>query len=435
MHNLKNKIRKIIADNRERIIAIGEQISHHPELGYREFKTSQLICDLLAELGLPVQKNLAITGCRAVLESGRPGPTVAILGELDALPVPSHPLADPVTGAAHACGHHAQIATLAGAAIALIKSKAIEKLSGKIAFIACPAEEFQGFDFCRKLIAEKKIAYCGGKAELIRLGVFDDVDIAMMIHAGGERFSPSGFNGFVMKKIVFAGKASHAGQGPHLGVNALSMARQALALIDAQRETFNEQDSVRIHGIITYGGTVVNVVPDRVELELQIRAKTPSAVRAAAMKVERCLQAAALAFGGAVKVETLPGYQPFKCCQELEQLHAANLKTLVPEATFSTGSHRGSSTDMGDVSMIIPSLHAYNGGFAGSPHGADFMVADPEQAYVQPAALLALNTVDLLFGDAAVGKRIAAMPTTLSRGEYRALMQETSKPAEWDYRK
>jgi len=184
MHDLKNQIRSAIDASRERIIAIGEQILHHPELGYREFQASRLMRDLFVELGLPVQENLAITGCRAVLDSGRPGPTVALLGEFDALPVPAHPLADPATGAAHACGHHAQSAALAGAAIALTTSKAIEKLSGKIVFIACPAEEFQGVDFCRKLIAEKKLVYCGGKAELIRLGVFDDVDIAMLIHGG-----------------------------------------------------------------------------------------------------------------------------------------------------------------------------------------------------------------------------------------------------------
>ncbi len=435
MHNLKNAIRSAIAANRERIIAIAETILHHPELGFREFQASQLMRNLFVELGLPIQENLAITGCRAVLDSGRPGPTVALLGEFDALPVPGHPFADPATGAAHACGHHAQSAALAGAAIALVKSKAIEKLAGKIVFIACPAEEFQGFDFCRKLIAEKKVVYCGGKAELIRLGVFDDVDIAMLMHAGSEHFSPASFNGFVMKKIIFGGKSSHAGLKPHLGINALSMARQALAMIDAQRDTFEDQDSVRIHGIITHGGAAVNVVPDRVEMELQIRAKTPAAIRDAAEKVERCLQGAALAFAGEIKVENLPGYMPFKSCPELELLHATNLKSLAPEVPFTTGSHRGSSTDMGDVSMIIPSLHAYNGGFAGTPHSNDFLCTDPDKAYVQTANLLALNAVDLLFGDAATGKRIAALPTTLSRDEYRKLMLETTRPAEWNYKK
>ncbi len=435
MLDLKNQIRMAIAANRERIIAIARQILHHPELGYREVQASRLMRNLFMELGLPVQENLAITGCRAVLDSGRPGPTVALLGEFDALPVPAHPLADPATGAAHACGHHAQSAALAGAAIALTASNAIEKLSGKIVFLCCPAEEFQGVDFCRKLIAEKKLVYCGGKAELIRLGVFDDIDVAMLIHGGCDHFSPASFNGFVMKKVIFTGKASHAGLKPQLGINALSMARQALNLIDAQRDTFEDQDSVRIHGIITHGGAAVNVVPDRVEMELQIRAKTPAAIQDAAAKVERCLQAAAIAFAGAVQVETLPGYQPFKSCPALEQLHADNLKSLAPEVTFSTGIHRGSSTDMGDVSMIIPSLHAYNGGFTGTPHSTDFLVSDPDKAYVQAAALLAMNTIDLLFGDADTGRRIAALPTTLSREEYRKLMQETSRPAEWNYRK
>ena len=177
---------------------------------------------------------------------------------------------------------------------------------------------------------------------------------------------------------------------------------------------------------------MVNVVPDRVELELLIRAKTRR--QSVPCHENRTLpQAAALAFGGAVKSKPCPATNLLNVVRSLSAARA-NLKILDPEATFSlvliAPPH-----DMGDVSMIIPSLHAYNGGFTGTPHGADFLVADPDKAYVQPAALLALNTVDLLFGDAAVGKRIAAMPTTLSREEYRALMQETSKPAEWDYRK
>ena len=198
---LKQKMISAVDSRREEIIAVAEKILHNPELGYREVKTAALVAAELQKLGLTPRCGLAVTGVRADIDSGRPGPKIAIMGELDALPVPSHTFADPETGAAHACGHHAQLAMMLGAAAALVP--VVKELSGSLAFIAVPAEEFQSLEYCRELIASGKISYCGGKPELIRQGVLDDIDAVLLIHAGHDTFTPESFNGFCMKQILF----------------------------------------------------------------------------------------------------------------------------------------------------------------------------------------------------------------------------------------
>lgn len=418
MKNLSELHSAVIASidrRRDEILAVAEKICCNPETGFQEFKTAALAADELRKLGLSPRENLAITGVRADIDSGKPGPRIAIMGELDALTVPSHPFADPETGAAHACGHHAQIAMMLAAAYALVP--VIKELAGSLAFIAVPAEEFQKLEYCRELIRQKKISYCGGKAEFIKLGIFDDIDAALLIHAGHDTFTPASFNGFCMKQIIFSGKSAHGGLRPWDGINAASMARQALNMIDAQRDTFDDKDAVRIHGVISDGGKAVNVIPHRAELELQVRAKTPDAIRNACQVVDRCAKAAAMAFGGGVAINNLGGYMPFKGCPELDAIHAENLKNL-NGGTLGNCGHRGSSTDMGDVSMLIPALHAYSGGFAGSPHAKDFLMTDPEKAVIDGAKLLAMDAVTLLANDAGIGRMIAALPPEMSKEEY-----------------
>ena len=427
---LKQEVIAHIDRNRAKILELADDILHHPEPGYREFRTAERVKEELVKLGLTPKTGLAVTGVRADIDSSRPGPKIAVMGELDALPVPTHPFADPKTGAAHACGHHAQITMMLAAAGALVPI--VKELSGSLAFIAVPAEEFQALDYCRKLIAEKKIGFCGGKPEFIRLGLLDDLDAVLLIHAGHDTFTPESFNGFCMKQIVFEGKAAHGGLRPWDGINAASMARQALNMIDAQRDTFDDKDSVRIHGIISDGGTAVNVVPARAVLELQVRAKTPDAVTHACAVVDRCVRAAAMAFGGSARIANLGGYLPYQSCPELNAVHAQNLKELNGGVLGNFG-HRGSSTDMGDVSMLIPALHAYSGGFAGSPHTKDFVVTDPEKAYIDGAKLLAMDAVELLAGGAEKGRRIAALPRKMDKSTYLKYKELLSSTEEFHY--
>lgn len=430
MNELKQKVIKTIEENRARLLETADFLLKNPELGYCEYKTSAFVRSELEKLGLTVKTDLAITGLRADIDSGKPGPRIAIMGELDALPVPSHPFADPATGAAHACGHYAQLLMMLAAAQALVP--VIGELSGSIAFLAVPAEEFQALEYCKKLIKEGKIAYCGGKPEFIRQGVLDDIDMVLLIHAGHDTFTPESFNGFCMKQIIFKGKAAHGGLSPWLGVNAASMARQALNMIDSQRDTFKDVDSVRIHGVISDGGKAVNVVPARAELELQIRAKTPDAVQEACALVDRCVKAAAMAFGGSVEINNLGGYMPYQSCAKLNAVHADNLQELCGGVLTNFG-HRGSSTDMGDVSMLMPALHAYSGGFSGSPHAKDFVAVDPEKAYIQGAKLLAMDAISLLSNDAAAAREIASLPKMMDKQTYLNYKNNMTTCEEFNY--
>ena len=415
---LKLQVCEYLDAHRDELIRSGEELLHLPELAYREYRTSEFVGKWFAELGLKECTDLAITGRRADVSTGRPGPRVAVLGELDALIVPRHPFADPKTHAAHACGHHANLNAMLGCAAALARPEVLKHLSGGLAFIAAPSEECQDQPYIASLVAAGKLRFFGGKSELIAEGIFDDVDISLMLHAGDRNYTPSGFNGFVMKKLVFHGRSAHAGANPERGINAISMMRSAMALVDAQRDTFRDEDHVRIHGYIPEGGAAVNVVPDRAVYTVQVRGATPEAVRDASNKVDRCVRAAAVAFGGTAEVCNLFGFMPLVAYADLDDIHENNARFVAPEAPFERGVYRPSSTDMGDVSMIMPALHGYFRGFSGTAHTDDFLAADPVQAYVEPAKMLALNVIDLLYGDGGCAAKIAAAKPPMTRAEY-----------------
>lgn len=410
---LKRDICAAIERRGDQIITIGETIRHHPELGFKEIKTARLVEQTLKELGLSVQTGLALTGVRGTLAGARQGPTFALLGELDGLVVSDHPLADPETGAAHACGHNAQIAGLLGAVMGLRDTKALQHLAGRVVVFAVPAEEYGDVAWRIQQAREDKLEFLGGKPELLRLGHFDDVDMAMMIHTTPrpeDRRAGVGVsnNGCVVKTVRYLGKASHAGGAPHMGINALYAANVGLTAINALRETFHEDHTIRVHPIITQGGIQVNVIPADVRLETYVRGKTVEAILDANTKVDRALRAGALALGAQVEIETLPGYLPLFNNLDMAEVFKANAIALLGEEHYTTVGHRTGSTDMGDISHVMPTLHPYMGGATGMGHGADFQITDPTLAYLGPAKALALTTVDLLWGHAEVARGILA---------------------------
>ena len=202
----------------------------------------------MKELGLRTETGLAITGTKAYLnEEKKDTASLALLGELDALRIPEHAHANPETDAAHCCGHHAQMAGIFGAALALTVPEIAEKLDGQVVFFATPAEEYGEIGFKNELRAQEKIKYGGGKCELIRIGAFDDIDLNLAHHTtiGNEVVIRKGSgNGFVSKVIRYKGKAAHAAGSPHLGVNALNAAALGLTALQYQRETFQDKDTV-----------------------------------------------------------------------------------------------------------------------------------------------------------------------------------------------
>ena len=183
MDKYKQAVCDVIDKNRDKIIAIGEKILNNPEMGFKEFKTSKYVTELYKEIGLKDITHHSITGVKGWVKGKSDKARIAVIGELDAVLSPLHPYADKETGAAHACGHNAQIASLIGCAIGLINSKAINSLDGDICFFAVPAEEHVETEYRNKLIKDGKISYLSGKQDLIATGAFDDIDMDLMTHS------------------------------------------------------------------------------------------------------------------------------------------------------------------------------------------------------------------------------------------------------------
>jgi amidohydrolase len=408
--DLKRRVWQAIERHGEEIIGLGEQIRRHPELGFKEVKTARLVEDTLSRLGLKPRAGLALTGVRAdLVGKAGAGPTFALLAELDALVVAGHPGADPETGAAHACGHNAQVAGLLGCAMGLSDAQAMEHLAGRVVLFAVPAEEYGDVEWRVRQARQGKLEFLGGKPELLRLGHFDDVDLAMMIHAtarpeDGKAGVPQSNNGCVVKTVRYIGRAAHAGGAPHLGINALYAAQIGLTAINAIRETFRDEDTIRVHPIITHGGSQVNVIPGEVRIETYVRGRTVEAILEAERRVDRALRAGALALGAKVEIETLPGYLPMQCDATMAQYFKQNAVTLVGEEHYKQIGHRTGSTDMGDLSQVMPVLHPYIGGARGTGHGPDYEIVDKPLAYVTPAKALAAMVIDML-ADGATGAR------------------------------
>jgi amidohydrolase len=409
---LKAAVCEAIDRHGNEIIELGERILHHPETGFNETKTAALVADKMRALGLEPQTGLALTGVKGRLRGKAPGPRVAFVGELDSLRTSDHPLADAHTGAAHSCGHNAQVAGMLGVAMGLQAVQAQDLLSGELIFFAVPAEEFIDVEERLKRRDKGEIEFLLGKPELVAKGHFDDIDMAMMIHAGSHdqmkkrSYIADSSNGALVKQIRFLGRASHAGGAPQLGINALSAAQIALNAIHCQRESFHDHDTIRIHPIITKGGDAVSVVPAEVTMETFVRGGSLEAIVDANMKVDRCLRAGAMAMGAEVEINTIPGYLPQRNNRAMGELFGANVEAMFGEGQFDIGGHRTGSTDMGDIAHMIPVIHPYVASATGKTHGADFRITEPEHAYLTPAKLLAMTAIDLLWDNATPARQV-----------------------------
>jgi amidohydrolase len=430
---LKQRVIAEIDRQAEHLIAIGEDIFRHPELGFKETRTAGVVGREFQRLGLSYHEQLALTGLKTVVSGASGGGlTVAVLGELDSVLVADHPSADPSTGAAHCCGHNAQITTMLGVANGLLGSGVLAELAGNVAFFAVPAEEYVEIDFRVGLRDAGQTEFIGGKAELVRLGAFDDIDMVMMVHAaaeeGGIGFLNTSCNGFIGKQARFIGKAAHAGGAPYRGVNALYAAQLALEAINAQRETFRDEDTVRVHPILTRGGDLVNVIPNDVRFETMVRGKTAEAIEDAGRKVDRALRAGALAMGAQVEITTLPGYMPLINQRQMADLFRDNFLEFYPADEWRELGHGTWSSDVGDLAHIMPTIEPNVAGFSGTVHGSDWAITDQQLAYILPAKLMAMTIVDLLAAGASGARGILdAYTPPMTKDEYLAFMRRNNR--------
>lgn len=411
---LKRRVCEAIRARRADIKAVAESVFAEPELGFKETKTSEKIRAQFEKLGLTCETGWGLTGVRARMNGRKSRKTVALLGELDAIVCREHPQADPKTGAAHCCGHHVQLANLVAVGMAFKDAGIMNELDGDLVLFAVPAEEYVEIDFRNGLRSDGKLRYLGGKQQLIAEGAFDGIDMAMQMHVSITD-DPEGFynlgascNGFVGKLITYRGRAAHAAFAPDQGINALNAALMGLMGVNAIRERFREEDFVRFHPIINSGGDLVNVIPDFVKMESYTRAANVEALLRYNTDINRALKAGADAVGATFELHDLPGYLPLLPDEAMRGVLRDNAVALFGEDHVAVGEHSAGSTEMGDVSHLMPVVHPWVGCAKGVLHGANFVLDNEEVAYEKSPEVLAMTIIDLLWDDAAKAEVICA---------------------------
>lgn len=415
------RILRLIDVHKDQIIAFAEDIAAHPEPGYEEFCTAGKTAEVLKNLGYKVTEHFARTGVKGT-KSIKEGPSLTVIGELDAIGCHSHPNANPVTGVAHACGHHAQMAAMIGCAIAMADPDVQKCLAGTVNFLAVPAEEYIDADK-RARLKKEGIEFCCGKSEMIRTGVFDDTDIALTTHVHMVPVEEDFYlgnpacNGYSAERVTVRGKAAHGAIDPWNGVNALSITTSAIQMMGLMRETFREEDHVRLHNVIRKAGDVINSVPDEAIVETKVRAASLDKICEITDMVNRAYAGSAYAFGGKIEMEKLQGYMPIIPRAADNALIEAADDLGLNYRTVQKGDFNNACTDVGDLSHLVPVVNFTFKGFEGKLHGADFKITDPEKAYILPAKLLALTVYKLLKNGGQEAKKITKSYTPVFNKE------------------
>jgi len=370
---LKQRIMDEVDSRRDELTRISDTIHAKPELAFQEFEAAALLTSVLEQEGFTVQRGVAGLETAFVASyAGQKGdrPVVALLAEYDAL-----------TDLGHACGHNIIGTASVGAALAL--RPILDELAGTIQVAGTPAEEGGA-----------------GKVIMAEAGVFDGVDAAMMVHPSTRTMTRRDSLACYELEMEFFGQAAHAAGGPDKGINALDACVLTYNNISALRQQLT--DDVRIHGVITHGGSAPNIIPDYTAARFLVRAAEKDHALAMLDKVEDCARAGALAAGAEVKLTRGETYYANMAPNPvLADLFDANLTALGREVLLPPPSGRMGSTDMGNVSHVVPALHPY---IAIAPeevagHSPEFRAASasPEghAGLLDAAKALAMTAVDL----------------------------------------
>lgn len=425
---MKAAVEKAIDRNAAEVIGLVKDIEQHPELGFQEHRTSKVVADYLCGCSYEVEDGLALTGLKTSLKSGKNKYTVAFIGELDGIICKDSPKASPADGATHTCGHNLQLGILMLIAKAMKEAGIAGHLDGNIAFMAIPAEEYIQLEYRRQLRKENKIKYLSGKQEFIRLGLFDDIDAAIMLHAqpNSEEASIHIYgtgNGFELKDVHCKGRTAHAAAAPHEGINALHALIQGINNINALRDTFRDEDHSRIHYIITKGGDNVNSVPSDTALQGYVRSASIRSIKELSSKFDKAFLSAGENFKAKMSVSTSAGYMPLICNHSLNEIFVSNVRNFLPEDKIYNKGHFMASTDLGDLSHIIPVIQPMMGGIKGGLHSPDFEVVDYNAAIALPAKIAANTIIDLLTNNT-LSAILQNYKPELSKKEYLHLMDK-----------
>ena len=382
----KKELFSIIDKNAEKIIALGDKLFDCPELGFKEFKTAEMIKEELDSLGISYESEIGMTGIKAVLGDG--DYNIGVVCDIDALPGKSF------SGTIHSCGHSIQTAIGLGTARALKESGILEGSGVRVSFIFTPAEEFIDFEYRDNLIKEGKIRYRSGKQHMISAGYFDDVDCVLSAH--GSQYNDklldinSTLSGFLAKKAVFKGQASHAGAAPHLGRSTLHGAVLFENAIHFLKEQFAPEQGVRLNPVITEPGGSVNIIPDRTVMEMYVRANDIETLEYLNDRVDLCIKNSAEMLELGYEIENTIGYMPLKQSDELNRVIKDNMLLICEDSLIKENTVSSASGDVGDLCSILPVIQFGFGGIEGIFHSDSFAVADKNNCYI--------NTVKVMCG-------------------------------------
>jgi amidohydrolase len=331
---LSSELCKVIDETVDKERAALAKLSHdihaNPELRFEEHKAAAWIAELLRARGIEVEHGLAgmPTALRASVKATKEtGAKVAIIGEYDALPE-----------IGHACGHNLIATSAVGAFLAA--SAVVAKAGGEVVFLGTPAEEGGG-----------------GKIKMIESGVFEGIDAAMMFHPFDRDILAHGALASTWLTMIFKGAPAHAAAAPHDGKSALQACMDTFRLIDGQRVRF--RDGVRVHGYVTNGGQAVNIIPELAACEFSVRARDTAELARVRAIVERCANAAALASEVSVEISVRQGYRDMRNNMAMARAFGTHLGSLGRKARETDDRVGAGSTDMGDVSHVVPSIHPY----------------------------------------------------------------------------
>ncbi|HLR60626.1 MAG TPA: M20 family metallopeptidase [Pseudogracilibacillus sp.] len=325
--NLKDNFQTI----KDELVEISRELYNNPEIGHEEFASSKLLTEHLEKHGFQVETGLVNqpTSFRAEFESDKPGPTIAYMAEYDALP-----------GIGHGCGHNLIAAMSTGAGILL--KDAVNELGGKVVVLGTPAEETNG-----------------AKVPMAAEGVFNDIDIAMMVHPDGASEESGPTLALDALQFEFTGKTSHAAASPEDGINALDGVIQLFNGINALRGHL--PSDVRMHGIIPQGGQAANVITDYAVAQFYFRAKTRETLNEVIKKIRHVADGAASMTGATVEISNYElSNDNLVPNQALSKQFTKNFETISGETVKPAGEAAGSS-DMGNVSKVVPSIHPFVG--------------------------------------------------------------------------
>lgn len=375
MTDFKKHAQRIVAEHRDRLVSLSERIHAHPETAWAEHRAAAWVGEELSAAGFNVTP--AYLGLdTALLAVAGSGPfRIGLCAEYDALP-----------GLGHACGHNLIAASSVGAAIAL--APLADEAGLTIEVYGTPAEEGGG-----------------GKIEMLKRGAFTGLDLAMMAHPAPVDVAEARPFAVSHSHVTYQGKAAHAAAYPELGVNAadaFTVAQVGVGLLRQQLPS-----TVRVHGLVTRAGDAPNVIPEHTEGRWYIRAETLTELAEVEERVWRCFEAGALATG--CELTVTPESEPYAEFRENETALAAYRRNSEQLGrTFAAGGVASrmnrASTDMGNVSQVVPAIHPYVGigSLPALNHQREFAAhcvgADADRALVDAATALAWTAIDIGIG-------------------------------------